>query len=369
MVKSRREGAFEYAVPRMRRWVGIVLFNAVLTAAMQALAPEQPRMTDRNDYEYTGRQPLAANCPNTIYCYRILVPMLLEQVPMDSERRWRGLQWLAHTATGSVVAVTTTALGSPLIASILVQTSYGFAFTAYDPYTADPVVFFISGLILYLWLADRALAVTLVAALGVFAKETVALVVLAPTLAVVLWSDRRARWRWLLPPAVAWPLLLGFHWYMDTYEGWGIASNPAASFTSGSWLAIWWKLNPSLTKKALMLFAPFGFAWAFAIAGYRHAPKPFQQLAVGALPLMLALVFVQTPERALGNAFFVVIPLAVAFLAQVPQAAAWAAAITSGLVTARIGLSSDLLPSSSVLLPPAAAAAAWAFWAYFRQSR
>jgi hypothetical protein len=90
---------------RMRRLAGIVIFNAVLAAAMQALAPDQPRMTDRNDYEYTGRQPLAANCPNTIYCYRILVPMLLERVPMDPERRWRGLQWLAHTATGSVVAV------------------------------------------------------------------------------------------------------------------------------------------------------------------------------------------------------------------------------------------------------------------------
>ena len=52
---------------------------------LQALAPAQPRMTDRNDYEYTGRQPLTANCPNTIYCYRILVPVLLEQVPMDPE--------------------------------------------------------------------------------------------------------------------------------------------------------------------------------------------------------------------------------------------------------------------------------------------
>jgi hypothetical protein len=354
---------------RMRRLARIVLFNATLAAAIQALAPDQPRMTDRNDYEYTGRQPLAANCPNTIYCYRILVPMLLEQVPMDPERRWRGLQWLAHTATGSVVAVATAPIGSPLIASILLQSSYAFTFAAYDPYTADPVVFFISGLILYWWLADRALTVTLVAAFGVFAKETVALVASAPALAVLLGSDRRARWRWLLPAAVAWPLLLGFHWYMDTYEGWGISRNPAASFGTGSWLAIWWKMNPSLAKKALMLFAPFGFAWAFAAAGYRHASKPFQQLAAGALLPMLALVFVQTPERALGNAFFVVIPLAAAFLAQVSPTIAWAAAITSGLVTARIGLSSELLPSSTVLLAPATAAAAWAFWSYFRQSR
>jgi len=355
----------------MRRLAVVVLFNAVLAAAVQALAPAQPRLTDRDEYEYTGRQPLAPNCPNTIYCYRILVPALLEQVPANPERRWRGLQWLAHTATGSVVAMAAAPIGPPLIASVLVQTSYAFTFTAYDPYSPDPVVFLISALVLYLWLADRALAVAVIAAIGVFAKETVALVTAAPALAVVMWSDHRSRWRWrwLLPSAFAWVILLGFHWYMDTYAGWGISANPAASFSTGSWLSIWWTMNPSLAKKALMLFAPFGFAWAFAAAGYRHAPGPFQQLAAGAALPMLALTFVQTPERALGNAFFVVIPLAAAFLARVPAVPAWTAAVTSGLVTARIGLSTELLPSSAILLPPAAAAAAWAFWAYSRQSR
>ena len=150
--------------------------------AMQALAPAQPRLTDRNDYEYNGRHPLDANCPNTIYCYRILVPVLLEQVPMDPERRWRGLQWLAHTATGALVAMATAPIGSPLIASVLLQTSYAFTFTAYDPYTPDPVVFLISALILYLWLVDRAFTVAVVAALGVFAKETVALVASVPAI-------------------------------------------------------------------------------------------------------------------------------------------------------------------------------------------
>lgn len=354
---------------RLRTWATILFFNLALAATMQGLAPAQPRLSDRNDYEYTGRQPFAPNCPNTIYCYRILVPTLLERIPIDPERRWRGFQLLSHTMTGSVVAAATAPIGSPLIASLLVQTSYGFAFTAYDPYTPDPFVFLVSALVLALWIADRSLAVTLLAAVGVFAKETVALVASAPAFAVMLWGDRRARWRWLAPAAVAWALLLSFHWYMDTYAGWSISRNPAARFDTGSWLAIWWQYNPSLARKALMLFAPFGFAWLFAIAGYRHATAPYQQLAAGAVLPMLALVYVQTPERALGNAFFVVIPLAAAFLARVPALPAWAAALTSGLVTARIGLSSELLPASAVLLPPATLAAAWAFWAYTRQTR
>ena len=186
--------------------------------------------------------------------------------------------------------------------------------------------------------------------------------------AMVVARDRPAWWRWLVPVTLAGLTLLGFHWYMDTYAGWGISRNAASNFSSGSWLAIWWKNNPSIAHKALMIFAPFGFAWLFAAIGYRHAGTAIRQLALGAALPILLLVYVQTPERALGNAFFVIIPLATAFLGQVPTLAAWAAAITSGLVTARMGLSTELLPSSSILLVPATMAAAWAVAAYSRKT-
>jgi hypothetical protein len=204
----------------------------------------------------------------------------------------------------------------------------------------------------------------------VFAKETVGPIVAAPAIAAMLVArDRPAWWRWLVPVTLAGLTLLGFHWYMDTYAGWGISRNAASNFSTGSWLAIWWKNNPSLVHKALIFFSPFGWGWVFAALGYRHAPRAFKQLAAGAVLPMLALIYVQTPERALGNAFFVIIPLATVFLSRVPPGAAWAAAITNALVTARMGLSSDLLPSSSILLVPATAAAAWAFWAGARQTR
>ena len=355
---------------RVPMWVLVLIFNAALAAVMQTAAPDQPRLTDRNDYDYNGQQPLTASCPNSIYCYRILVPMLLERIPIEPETRWRGLQLLAHTATGAIVAMASTPAGSPLIASVLLQTSYAFAFTAYDPYTPDPVVFLIAALVLYSWLADRSLVVALMAVVFVFAKETVALIASAPAIgAMVAARHRPAWWRWLVPAALAWVTLLGFHWYMDTYAGWGISRNPASNFSTGSWLAIWWKNNPSIAHKAYMLFSPFGFAWIFAALGYRHASPAVRALAAGAALPLLLLVFVQTPERALGNAFFVIVPLAAAFLAQVPAAAAWAAAITTGLVTARIGLSTELLPSSSLLMVPATLAGAWAIAAYTRKSR
>jgi hypothetical protein len=343
-----------------RRGAAILFFNAALSFLVQAAAPDQPRLTDRSEYEYSGRSPFAANCPNTIYCYRILVPVLLEQVPLDPEQRWRGMQWLAHTAAGTITAIAALPFASPFMTSTLLQTSYGFAFTAYDPYTPDPVVFVIAALVLWSWMHDRALVVAVIAALGVFAKETVALLAAGTAIAALLSRDRAARWRWMAPVTIAGAMLLAFHWYMDTHFGWGMAHNPAASFSTGSWLALWFKNNPSHLRKAFMVFSPFAFGWMFAAAGYRHAPRALRELALGSIVPMAALVYVQTPERALGNAFFVVVPMASAFLSRLPPVTAWAAVMTTALVTAKIGLSTAMLPSSSVLLVPATAAAIFA---------
>lgn len=352
--------------PPIARWSAALAINAALAALIAVAAPSQPRLSDRAEYEYTGRHGLAANCPNSIYCYRVLVPMLLERIPADPERRWRAHEWIAHTVTGTVVSLAVAPWASPSIAATMLQLSYPFAFTAYDPYTADPMVFLIAALTLQLWLTDRWLAFTIVAAIGVFVKETVALIAAAPAIAVVL-ADRSPRWRWWLPAAAAGTLLLAFHWYMDSYYAWGITKNPAANFSGGSWLALWWRNNPSLARKALMVFAPFGFAWVFAALGYRRASPAIRQLALGTIVPIAALVYVQTPERALGNAFFVVVPLATLFLSSVSPAAGWAAAVTNGLVTAKIGLSTAWLPSTSVLLIPASLSAAWAIASSRRQ--
>lgn len=350
---------------RFSSWILVLLFNAAVAAAIAGAAPRQPVLTDRNDYEYNFKNWLTAYCPNSIMCYRILVPALLEFVPTHAEPRWRGYQWLAHTATGTVVAMAAAPIASPLMSSVLLQSSYGFAFTAYDPYTPDPFVFLIAALTLYLWLVDRILAMTLMAGVGVFAKETVALIASVPAIAVI-GSDRIRKWRWFEPAIVAWSVLLFFHWYMDTYAGWSIRQSQSANFLTGSWLVLWWR--NSIGTKALLLFAPFGFGWVFAALGYRYATPPFRQLALGAILPIAALAYVQTPERALGNAFFVIVPLAAAFLSRVPPAAAWAAVVTNGLVTAKIGLSAAWLPSSSILLIPASLAAAWAIASSRRQS-
>ena len=57
----------------------LVIIDVGLALFVHLTAPDAPRNTDRKEYEYVGRHGLSANCPVSIYCYRVLVPVALEQ--------------------------------------------------------------------------------------------------------------------------------------------------------------------------------------------------------------------------------------------------------------------------------------------------
>jgi hypothetical protein len=345
----------------------LVLVNAALAAVLQLAAPAQPVRSDRVEYEYAGKHGLEPDCPHDVYCYRVLVPVLLERVPLDPDVRWRvfaaSTKALAAIVVGLVVGSLTTVAHAPFLASVITQTTFGFTLTAYDPYTADPFVFLAAALLLLAWMRNWLWLAIVVSVAGVFAKETVLLLSGCVALAA-LWHRRAQRgWPlWVGQAALCAATLFAFHWVMDTYFGWGIARNQASKFWEGSWLAVWYENMDSYRRIAFLLFIPFGLIWLFLAPGYRLAPARLRALAAGALLPMLALNYVQNPERALGNAFFVVVPLATLFLSRLPIGVAWAVVLTNGLVTAKAGLSTEWLPSTTVLVIPAAVSAAWALW-------
>jgi len=350
----------------------LLLLNGVLSAVTPLMAPPEPRLTDRGAYESVGKDAFAPNCGVTVYCYRVLVPVLLEQLPINPETRWRAYRWAANTAAGAVIAGTTVSLiagASPLVVgalvTVIVQASFGFAFTAYDPYSAEPMVYLLLAVLTWCWFNQRWFAALAVGLVGVFAKETVALMSGAMALAAMI--ARRHGWRlWIVQAAVVGATLLLFHWIMDTYWGWGISANAAAKFSQGSWLALWWNHNPGVLRKLTFLFVPFGFAWLYAAVGYRFAPPPLRHLVIGAAVPFLALNYLQNPERALANLFFVVAPLAAVLLARVPPPLALAAVVSNGLLTATAGSGSAWMPEARYLFVPAAVAAAWVLWSLRR---
>jgi len=168
-------------------------------------------------------------------------------------------------------------------------------------------------------------------------------------------------------------LLFLYRWYMQTFQGWDIG--PAASLVqndlvAGGWLSLWLKGNTPAAQ-LFLVFVVFGFGWWFAAFGYRAAPLEWRSLALGSALPFLALNWVQNPERALGNLFFVVAPLAAIGLARVPAGLAVPAALLNAVITARAATSSPWLPGATYTLLPAAltAGAAWWWWAWLRLIR
>ena len=280
--------------------------------------------------------------------------------PLHPDAAWRAFQILSNTIAGTLlgtlagtVAGTATA---PFVASMVVQSSYGFAFTAYDPYSADPMVFVIAAVLTWCWITNRPWHALAICVIGVFAKETVAL--LAGVLALASLIERPPHWqRWLAPVMASGMVLAAFHIASRLWLNWDIRRNPAAQMSHGSWLGLWWRNNPFIERKAYMVFSTYGFAWVLALLGWRTASRPWRALALATIPAMLFLMVIQTPERALGNAFFVVIPLAVFFALRSPALAAIAFGLNA-LITAKAGTSSVYLPSAKWTLLPAAIAAA-----------
>jgi hypothetical protein len=325
---------------------------------MAALAPAGPLRSDREAYEFVGNTPLAPACAWTIYCYRPLVPVIVVRLPFDLDTNWRIVQVAATAGAGTMLAAAASSLSTaamlPVLVSAIAQTSYGFAFTAYDPYAADPVVFLIAAFLMWCWIHDRWRLAILAGAAGIFVKETVALV--CGALAVAALIERRAWSAWLLPAVASAVTLAAFHLATQVFLQWDISRNPAAQLEHGSWLGLWWRNNPFLARKLYMIFAVFGFAWLFSALGWRMAPARWRALPPALILPMALLVVIQTPERALGNAFFVVAPLAALYASRHPAAGATAIAL-NGLITAKAGTSSAWLPSARWCLIPAAVAA------------
>jgi hypothetical protein len=206
-------------------------------------------------------------------------------------------------------------------------------------------VYCVAALLALLWWFDRPWLAMGVAVVGVFAKETIALVISAAALAACVQPRERRRRAWLTAALISWLAILGFHAVMDASAGWSERGSGSADLLGGAWLGRW-IADTTLTWPArlLYLFIPFGFAWLYAALGSRDAPRRLQSLAFGSLLTIPLLVYVQTPERALATASFVIVPLAATYLSGVAPMLALSAAITNGLLTTRVGLTTAWLP-------------------------
>ena len=337
----------------------------VLAAVAMLLAPPNVGATgDRVGYEYVAQHGLAASCPHNIYCYRVLVPSLLRSSPLPEVETWRVFTVAANALTGSLLAVVAFLASSRgrsagLLAAILFQTSFGATFALFDPFTPDAAVYALGAALALCWLLERPFLAALIALVGVFAKETVALVLATLALAAFVRPKSARRYMWLTAAVLTCLVVVAFHSAMDAFFGWSEAGSASGDLLGGSWLRLWLS-DPTLTASArlLYLFIPFGFGWLWAALGFRLVPDRLRSLAVASVPMAVILVYVQTPERALAVLSYVVVPLAATYLGRLPLSLGLAAALTNGLLTMRVGLATEQLAPVSYLLIVAVCVAA-----------
>jgi len=346
-------------------WVAIGVVNLALACGVAGLAPQDVGVTaDRAGYEYVEQHALAPSCPHSIFCYRVLVPTVLGQVSAPEVVRWRAFAVGANVVAGVLLAGLSVAAArarpwvTGLVACVAYQMSFGAAFAVFDPFTPDAAVYAVAALFALLWWFDRPWLAMSVSLVGIFAKETVALVISAAALAACL-LPRARRQPWLLAALVTWMVLGAFHGVMDARFGWSEQGSASADLLGGAWLGRW-LADPTLTasSRLLYLFIPFGFAWLYAALGLASAPPRLRSLALASIPFTVALVYVQTPERALATASYVVIPLTALYLGRMPWLLALAAALSNGLLTLRVALSTTWLPPIPYLLILAGSVAA-----------
>ena len=122
-----------------------------------------------------------------------------------------------------------------------------------------------------------------------------------------------------------------------TLYNYSYGGNPSVNLTGGGYFAVWVSAL-GWPRAAVYLFMAFGPLYLLAAVGIRRASTTLRLIAVASVPALAAFAYVQQPDRALANFLFVMIPLAVLVLQELPDRLCWTfiacfAAPTSGSAT------------------------------------
>jgi hypothetical protein len=330
---------------RLRR-TGLAIALAAVLGAIAAAASTQ-RLPDSYYYERIAAQTIIPGCAE-IHCFRPLVPWMLGLLP-PSLAKWKA--YAAFSNVGAALAVYDLCLvfGMTTRASVLAGSlsafGFGSLYTLFEPFTADPLMFWFSPLVTRWLLQDRFLRAGGLAALGVFAKEFV----VAPMVIVTLADVRGGRWtharRTAAAAAVGFGLWLAMQfWFMHAY-GYSYGDNKSPRIASGGYL-VFWLQHETVRGAAAAMAVEFGALYLLIPFGFRKAPASLRALAVAAIPIACIFGYVQQPDRALWNFHFIATPLSALVIDALPNVLAVAFVLLFGLSNLRIGAQVSSVPEA-----------------------
>lgn len=328
----------------------LALAVAAALAVIATLAPSPWFVTERDIFQQIGRDLFIPDC-SSLHCTRVLMSWILEQLPGPSL-----LKWKVYAVVGGTIAAIGTArlarhVGLPARvangSAWLVAFGSGVQITLFDPYGPDPCIYAITPWMLLWVIQDRIALAASVGVVGVFAKEFAAAPLWIGVGYALLARRRELFWRCAAAAVTAtlvWALLQIALILRFNYSYGGSAS--ALVFEGGNFTRWFRLLGPTQSLGALAVHVVP--VVALAAAAVRCAPRQLQHLALASIPPLLALVYVQQPDRAIWNFQPVLTPLAALPLVSASPAFAWTFVGGYALSNLRV------VPQVARLLSPAA---------------
>lgn len=186
------------------------------------------------------------------------------------------------------------------------------------------------------------------AAIGVVAKEFV-LIPLAMVALIDAWTGKwRQAARAVAAAAIGFAVWMGLNAFLRLQFGYSYGPNHSPRLLAGSFLAIWLH-NMQPSDALIAILNEFGAVYLLIPIGWFRAPAKLRQLAVAALPFVLALCYVQQPDRALWNFHFVAGPLAAVVLETMPNPFVGIFLGLYAVANLRVGAQIDFVPQARYL--------------------
>ncbi len=321
-----------------RRWRWLTAIAAVVVLGAIAAAASPLRLPDSYYYERIAAQTIIPGCAE-IHCFRPLVPWTLGLFP-PTVFKWKAYAALCNAGAAIAVFDLCLVLGMTMRASVLAGSlslfGFGSLYTLFEPFTGDPLMFFLGPLITRWLLQDRVARAGAAATVGVFAKEFV----VAPIVIVGLAAARAGRWvvvrRTAWAAGVAFLVWLGLQFFFMRVYGYTYGDNHSPKLAEGGYL-VYWLRHESLSASAIAMFVEFGALYVLMPFGFFRAPRPLKELTIAAIPIVCIFGYVQQPDRALWNFHYLTGPLSALVLERVSTPLAVAFVLLFGLANLRIG--------------------------------
>jgi hypothetical protein len=333
-------------------WRAMVLHFAamvvVLAVVLRTSPPPYPHDGER--MQRVGREMLIAGCSD-LNCFRILVPALVESFPGPLLERWRWYAVIGNAAGAIVTGELALAFGLTRQAALLTMwlsaVGFGSMATVYHPFTADSMMFFLCPMITLLLVRGRLIWAGAIATIGIFGKEVAAAPLFIGALAEAIGRRWRSAARMFTAGVVVTAIWIALQLILMWWLLYDYSRNPSSRLFEGGYLLFWLR-HVGMVNAAVAIFVEYGAVYLLALYGLVLAPPRLRAFAIAAVVPGLVLSYVQIPDRALWNFYFVWIPLAAIVLAQVPAALAWAFVVLFGMTNLRIGAQLPFVPSMGV---------------------